>query len=124
MGFRGILLIAGVIGFCFGASYATPASAANAYDGDWITKAITKSGNCRPAYKFVVSVREGAVSGATEGNLGKFTISGQVKESGQIQMKIEGRDTIEASGKLSGNEGSGNWESVRGCAGEMQWRRK
>ena len=122
--FRQIVPLIGLLVYCFGMGDPKLAAAGNEFDGDWITRMNTQSGGCRSTYKFVVSIKDGTVSGFVQGNLGKYDISGRVTDSGEITMHIEGGDPVEAAGKLEDTKGDGNWKSSRECIGEVRWRRK
>lgn len=124
MNLRGVQLMIGLVVFCVGAGDPTPVSASNTFDGAWTTKMITRSGECFPVYKFDVSVEDGIVSGTTQGNLGKYTISGQVTAAGVIQILLDDGDSVEVMGKLNDDEGSGKWESFLGCSGDVKWDRR
>jgi hypothetical protein len=81
--------------------------AASSHDGLWRVTIITQAGDCDPAYSYQVKVTGGQVSYVGDGD---FTISGSVAEAGNVNVSIgRGDQHADASGKLAGNSGSGQW---------------
>lgn len=96
-------------------------SAGSAHDGTWRVTIITQSGNCDPAYSYPVKVSGGQVSYSGEGD---FDISGSVGEAGNVSVLISrGDQRASASGKLTGNSGSGQWtgkSASTSCSGRWE----
>jgi hypothetical protein len=97
------------------------AKAASSHDGNWKVTIITEAGNCDQAYSYPVKVAGGHVS--YSGN-GSFEISGTVAEAGDVTVAIaRGNQHANASGKLSGNSGEGQWigkSSSSACSGRWE----
>ena len=97
------------------------AQAASSHDGDWKVTIITESGNCDPAYSYPVKVVGGRVSYNGDGS---FQISGNVADAGSVNVSIaRGEQKANASGKLSGNSGTGQWSgksSTTNCSGRWE----
>ncbi len=97
------------------------ARAGAAYDGAWKVTIITQAGNCDPAYSYPVKVVDGRVSYSGDGS---FDISGRVGEAGVVSVAIaRGDQKASASGKLSGNSGSGHWSgksASTACSGRWE----
>ena len=97
------------------------AHAATSHDGNWKVTIITESGNCDPAYSYPVKVVGGKVSYNGDGS---FQISGSVADAGSVNVSIaRGDQKANASGKISGNGGTGQWSgksSSTTCAGRWE----
>lgn len=97
------------------------ARAGAAYDGAWKVTIITQAGNCDPAYSYPVRVTDGRISYSGDGS---FDISGRVGEAGAVSVAIaRGDQKASASGKLSGNSGSGHWSgksATTACSGRWE----
>jgi spermidine/putrescine-binding protein len=97
------------------------AHAATSHDGNWKVTIITESGNCDPAYSYPVKVVGGKVSYNGDGS---FQISGNVADAGAVNVSIaRGEQKANASGKISGNAGAGQWSgksSSTNCAGRWE----
>lgn len=97
------------------------ARAGAAFDGAWKVTIITQSGNCDPAYSYPVKVADGRISYSGDGS---FDISGRVGEAGAVSVAIgRGDQKASASGKLSGNSGSGQWSgksATTACSGRWE----
>jgi hypothetical protein len=95
--------------------------AASSHDGNWKVTIITQVGNCDQAYSYPVKVEGGHVS--YSGN-GSFEISGTVAAAGDVIVAIaHGDQHANASGKLSGNSGAGQWigkSSSTACSGRWE----
>jgi hypothetical protein len=95
--------------------------AASNHDGNWKVTIITQAGNCDQAYSYPVKVEGGHVS--YSGN-GSFEISGTVAGAGEVTVDIaRGDQHANASGKLSGNSGAGQWSgksSSTACSGRWE----
>jgi hypothetical protein len=97
------------------------AKAAASHDGNWKVTIITQAGNCDQAYSYPVKVESGHVR---YGGNGSFEISGTVAAAGQVTVAIaRGDQHANASGKLSGNSGAGQWigkSSSAACSGRWE----
>ena len=97
------------------------AHAATSHDGNWKVTIITESGNCDPAYSYPVKVVGGKVSYNGDGS---FEISGNVADAGSVNVSIaRGDQKANASGKISGNAGAGQWSGKSAsttCAGRWE----
>jgi hypothetical protein len=97
------------------------AKAASSHDGNWKVTIITQAGNCDQAYSYPVKVEGGHVS---YGGTGSFEITGKVAEAGDVTVAIvRGGQQANASGKLSGNSGAGQWigkSSSAACSGRWE----
>jgi len=80
------------------------ADAASKFDGMWSAVFRTKSGPCQPAYRGAVQVVDGVIQiASTAGSLsGRVSRNGSVSATGYM-----GANTGVASGRVSGNFGSG-----------------
>ena len=111
--------IAAVIALA-GAALITPARASG-FDGAWTVNIITQSGDCQPAYTYPVVITGGRVSYAGNGG---FDISGGVAGAGAVTVVISyGGQSANASGKLSGQTGSGKWtgkSATASCSGRWE----
>ena len=101
------------------------AHAAPSHDGNWKVTIITQAGDCDPAYSYPVKVSGGRVSYAGDGS---FEINGNVAEAGAVNVSIaRGEQHANASGKLAGNSGSGQWtgkSSTTTCSGRWEASRE
>jgi hypothetical protein len=84
------------------ALFAAPAIAQTDYDGAWNVTVITRTGSCQPTTSYPLVVTDGNVSGAAD-------LSGSVGRNGVVRASLRGAF---ASGQLSGNAGSGRWNSA------------
>ena len=84
------------------ALFAAPAIAQTDYDGAWSVTVITKTGSCQPTTSYPLVVADGNVSGAAD-------LSGSVGRNGMVRASLRG---AHANGQLSGNAGSGRWNSA------------
>jgi hypothetical protein len=95
--------------------------AASSHDGNWKVTIITQAGNCDQAYSYPVKVEGGHVR---YGGNGSFEITGTVAEAGDVTVAIvRGDQHANASGKLSGNSGAGQWigkSSSTACSGRWE----
>lgn len=120
---RGILgagTLAGTLAAVAALVLSGPAFAAK-YDGSWSVVIVTQSGDCDPAYRYELSVKDGKVSYAgTE----SFDVSGSVSGSGAVNVTINrGEQRANGGGQLSGSKGSGKWSgksSTSACAGRWE----
>jgi hypothetical protein len=82
--------------------FAAPAIAQTDYDGTWNVTVITRTGSCQPTTSYPLIVTDGNVSGAAD-------LSGSVGRNGMVRASLRG---AHANGQLSGNAGSGRWNSA------------
>jgi hypothetical protein len=84
------------------------ANAAGKFDGMWSAVFRTKSGPCQPAYRGAVQVANGVIQVASTAG----SLSGHVSRSGSVNATgYMGASTGVASGRVSGNFGSGTWRA-------------
>jgi hypothetical protein len=82
--------------------FAAPAIAHTDYDGTWSVTVVTRTGSCQPTAFYPLVVTDGTVSGAAD-------LSGSVGRNGAVRASLKGAF---ANGQLSGNAGSGRWNSA------------
>jgi hypothetical protein len=121
-------LAARLIGVAFGAVVLSlaPASARNAsFDGNWSVLVITETGTCDAAYRYGVSVDNGAVHYRGESGI---DIAGSVDDKGHVRVRIgRGEQSAEGIGQLSETSGSGTWSgssSSSRCQGRWEAERR
>ena len=93
------------------ALFAAPAIARTDYDGVWNVTVTTRAGSCQPTSSYPLVVADGNVSGAAD-------LSGSVGRNGMVRASLKG---AHANGQLSGNAGSGRWNSASAgmpCSGK------
>jgi len=95
------------------------------FDGNWSVLVITESGTCDAAYRYGVSVQNGAVHYRGESGI---AVSGSVDDSGRVSVAIgRGDQRAEGSGRLTADSGSGTWsgssQSSR-CRGRWEAERR
>lgn len=102
-----------------------PASARTAFDGNWSVLIITRSGQCDAAYRYGLSIRNGAV--IYEGSAA-VNVAGRVRGNGSVNVRVtSGQQGANGSGRLGRNTGSGRWRgtgSMGTCAGVWQAERR
>jgi hypothetical protein len=95
-----------------------PASARTPFDGLWSVLIITKSGPCDAAYRYGLSIRNGAV--IYEGSAA-VNVAGSVNGKGAVSVRVSaGSQGASGSGRLGRSSGSGKWRgtgSMGTCAG-------
>jgi hypothetical protein len=84
------------------------ASAAGKFDGSWSAVLATKSGPCDATYQGAVQIINGIVQAQGVTN---NVLSGRVSLNGSVTVRgsLTGNLYCTASGRLSGNSGSGSW---------------
>jgi hypothetical protein len=121
---RPILLAAGVA-FATTSLIAQPASARTNYDGNWSVLIVTQSGSCDRAYRYGLSIRNGAVF--YEGSA-PVNVNGRVNSNGWVQVRVSaGSQGAVGQGRLSRDYGSGRWRgtgSSGSCAGSWTAERR
>lgn len=100
-----------------------PAGAAANFDGNWSVLIVTEKGTCDRAYRYPVKIDRGSVGYA--GNA-SFTVSGRVQPTGAVTVKVaRGSQSASGSGRMSGSDGSGRWQSAGGeCSGTWTAERR
>ena len=103
------------------ASAANPAPVRNnisVYDGDWSVLIMTKTGSCDPTYRYGVQIMDGNV---IYNGGGPVTMQGRVTPKGAVRVIVQaGSQWADGSGKLTKNQGGGNWKgqgATTTCAG-------
>lgn len=109
---RSSLAIAGLT--IAAALVSTPAPARTIFDGNWSVLIVTQSGPCDRAYRYGLSIRNGAVF--YEGSL-SVNLNGRVSGNGNVSVRVSaGSQGASGTGRLSRNSGSGSWRGI-GSAG-------
>ncbi len=86
-----------------------PASAAN-FDGNWSVVIVTQRGPCDSAYRYGLSIRNGAVF--YEGSA-PVNVSGRVNGNGGVSVRVwAGSQSATGSGRLAHGAGRGTWRGV------------
>jgi hypothetical protein len=102
-----------------------PASARTVFDGNWSVLIITRSGPCDAAYRYGLSIRNGAV--IYEGSAA-VNVAGRVNPNGAVSVRVwAGQQGASGSGRLRGSFGGGSWRgtgSMGTCAGVWQAERR
>jgi hypothetical protein len=102
-----------------------PASARTPYDGAWSVLIITRSGPCDAAYRYGLSIRNGAV--LYEGSAA-VNVAGRVSNNGAVNVRVwSGQQGASGSGRLGRSTGGGSWRgtgSMGTCAGVWQAERR
>ena len=107
-------------GIATAAAVLAPASvsARTPYDGSWSVLIITRSGPCDQAYRYGLSIRNGAV--IYEGSAA-VNVAGKVSNNGAVTVRVwAGQQGASGSGRLRGSSGSGQWRgtgSMGTCSG-------
>ena len=113
-----MLVFAVLAGFVAGGR---PLPAASNFDGQWSVIIITEAGTCDRAYRYPVTVANGALK--YEGDAA-VAISGHVEPSGKLNATIRrGEQSANGSGRLSSSSGNGTWtgkSSTTACAGRWE----
>jgi len=96
---------------------ASRAARTRAFDGVWSVVIYTLQGDCDRALRYSLRVEDGQVLA----NEQSYQVAGLVAANGVIRVVVaEGGRSASGSGKLSGNNGKGEWRTSTGqCAG--QW---
>jgi hypothetical protein len=98
---------------------AAPASARTPFDGNWSVLIITRSGPCDAAYRYGLSIRDGAV--VYEGSAA-VNVAGRVNRNGTVSVRVSaGSQGADGSGRLGRSSGSGSWRGIGSmgtCTGE------
>jgi hypothetical protein len=109
---RSSLAIAGLT--IAAALVSTPAPARTIFDGNWSVLIVTQSGPCDRAYRYGLSIQNGAVF--YQGSL-SVNLNGRVSGNGNVSVRVSaGSQGASGRGRLSRNSGSGSWRGI-GSAG-------
>lgn len=107
-----------IAGLALASAFASPAPARTNFDGNWSVLIVTQSGPCDRAYRYGLSIRNGAVF--YEGSL-SVNLTGRVSNNGQVSVRVSaGSQGASGSGRLSRDSGSGKWRgtgSMGSCSG-------
>jgi hypothetical protein len=89
------------------------------FDGLWRVRIMTQAGPC-PGFRYPVQITDGRLLSAEQSGNSGTLITGSVDSHGQVRANVRrGVDRGEGQGQLSGNAGSGTWNSeTRGCTGK------
>jgi hypothetical protein len=102
-----------------------PASARTPYDGNWSVLIVTQSGPCDQAYRYGLSIRDGAVF--YEGSA-SVNVAGRVRGGGYVDVRVSaGSQGAAGSGRLGKTYGSGSWRgtgSMGTCLGTWTAERR
>jgi len=99
------------------AAASRPARTTRAFDGVWSVVIYTEVGDCDRSLRYSLRIAEGQVLA----NEQSYQVAGLVAPNGTIRVVVaEGGRSASGTGKLSGNNGRGEWRTSTGqCAG--QW---
>jgi len=102
-----------------------PAFARTAYDGQWSVLIVTNSGPCDRAYRYGLSIQNGAV--IYEGSAA-VNVAGKVANNGAVKVRVwAGQQGASGTGRLSRTDGSGTWRgtgSMGTCSGVWSAERR
>jgi len=89
----------------------------NAFDGSWSVVIYTTSGDCDRSLRYSLQIIGGQVVSQQQ----NYQLAGAVAPNGAIRVTVaEAGRSARGSGRLVGNNGSGQWRTSTGqCAG--QW---
>jgi hypothetical protein len=89
----------------------------NAFDGSWSVVIYTTSGDCDRSLRYSLQIIGGQIVSQQQ----NYQIAGAVAPNGAIRVTVaEAGRSASGSGRLVGNNGSGQWRTSTGqCAG--QW---
>ncbi len=91
-----------------GAGFTSPAFAGSPYDGNWSVVITTRVGECDPTARYRLQIANGAV---VNGNDKDIQVKGQVSRDGTVSVSVRSGDAwAAASGRLSGETGTGTWK--------------
>ena len=89
----------------------------NAFDGSWSVVIYTTSGDCDRSLRYSLQIIGGQIVSQQQ----NYQLAGAVAPNGAIRVTVaEAGRSASGSGRLVGNNGSGQWRTSMGqCAG--QW---
>jgi hypothetical protein len=95
------------------------------FDGNWSVLVVTESGTCDAAYRYGVTVANGAVHYRGESGI---NVQGSVDDRGHVRVAIgRGDQRAVGTGQLSAAGGSGTWSgssSSNRCRGHWEAERR
>jgi hypothetical protein len=96
---------------------ASRAARTRTYDGVWSVVIYTLYGDCDRSLRYALRIADGQVLADEQ----SYQVAGLVARNGGIRVVVaEGGRSASGTGKLSGNNGRGEWRTSTGqCAG--QW---
>jgi hypothetical protein len=99
--------------------------AAPTFDGNWSVLIVTNSGQCDPAYRYGLVIRNGQV--IYEGDA-SVNVAGRVSGNGAVSVRVSaGSQSANGTGRLSSAQGSGTWRgngSSGTCSGTWSAERR
>ncbi len=100
-----------------GAGVTNPAFAGSPYDGNWSVVITTRVGTCDPTARYRLQISNGAVVNGSDNDI---KVHGQVSHGGMVSVSVRSGDAwAVASGRLSGETGSGTWKG-QGSSGACE----
>jgi hypothetical protein len=91
-----------------GAGVTSSAFAGSPYDGNWSVVITTRVGACDPTARYRLQISNGAVVNGSDNDI---AVHGQVSRGGMVSVSVRSSDAwAVASGRLSGETGSGTWK--------------
>jgi hypothetical protein len=93
-----------------------------AFDGQWSVVIYTLQGDCDRSLRYSVRIMDGQVQADQQ----SYQVAGVVSPSGAIRVTVgEAGRSANGSGRLSGNNGRGQWRTSTGeCAGQWMATRR
>jgi hypothetical protein len=99
--------------------------AAPTFDGNWSVLIVTDSGQCDPAYRYGLVIRNGQV--IYEGDA-SVNVAGRVSGNGAVNVRVSaGSQSANGTGRLSSVQGGGTWRgngSSGTCSGRWSAERR
>src|SRR5687768_3673077 len=84
--------------------------AATTFDGNWSVLIVTNDGQCDPAYRYGLVIRNGQV--LYEGDA-SVNVAGRVSGNGAVTVRVSaGSQSADGTGRLSHAQGSGSWRGA------------
>ena len=95
------------------------------FDGNWSVLIVTNDGQCDPAYRYGLVIRNGQVLYEGEASV---NVAGRVSGNGDVSVRVTaGSQSADGTGRLSGAEGGGRWRgtgSAGSCSGTWSAERR
>jgi hypothetical protein len=108
---------------CIAAS-ATESSARTPFDGAWSVLIVTTKGGCDRAYRYGVTIANGAI--LYDGGI--VNLTGRVSRSGQVRVIVaSGGARATGTGRMNRKAGRGGWNGFSGpsrCSGYWEASRR
>jgi hypothetical protein len=99
--------------------------AAPTFDGNWSVLIVTDRGQCDPAYRYGLVIRNGQV--IYEGDA-SVNVAGRVSGNGAVSVRVSaGSQSANGTGRLSSAQGGGTWRgngSSGMCSGTWSAERR